>query len=720
MADCSISNCSSYGRGGAIAAGSSEITLSNTEIYAWNNSTTNSGGSDYLNGAVSVLTGSLEVTGGQFTSCRSYGRGGAIAAHSLSALRLSGVLFADNWAFYGGGGAIALINSNDLIIEDCYFEDNHCQSGSGAPYQGGGAVAADTNTSTVSNSVFYDNNNSNSKDSSGGALFFKSGNITVSLCEFYSNSCGRLAGAIFKEASNGSLFVSDSLFSGNTGSNSNTSSGAIYASGTGSVENCIFYGNAGGDQACLFFSNPSTARNCTFAFNSGLAGYNIAFTNSILWGHEGEPLSCTFNYCDYEGGIGGTGNIWADPLFIDPGAGDYNVLPSSPCIGAGENGTDIGASLGLGITDCNDNGISDSLELDGNDCNSNGVPDDCEVAALDCNGNGIPDDCDITNGTDLDCNGNGVPDPCDLAAATSEDCNWNGIPDECDLADGSFDCDGNGLIDTCELDGNPGLDCDSNGVLDVCDALADPGLDCDGNLQLDECEILSDPGLDCDGNGVLDVCDLVNGTSLDCNANDVPDSCDIAAGTSTDCNQNGIPDECDVATGLETDCDGDGVADVCQLLGDPSLDQNNNGVFDTCECDLETVCLSTMNSTGGVATIGWEGSASLSAQDLTLIVTGLPTYQFGVFFYGAEENFGILGDGVLCVKPPLYRIPTPLPTGASGSVALWLDYDAPLMSTGKGTLEAFSTWHFQLWYRDPLGGPAGNNTSDALTITFCP
>jgi hypothetical protein len=30
-----------------------------------------------------------------------------------------------------------------------------------------------------------------------------------------------------------------------------------------------------------------------------------------------------------------------------------------------------------------------------------------------------------------------------------------------------------------------------------------------------------------------------------------------------------------------------------------------------------------------------------------------------------------------------------------------------------------STWHFQLWYRDPLGGGGTTNTSDGLRVDFC-
>ena len=37
---------------------------------------------------------------------------------------------------------------------------------------------------------------------------------------------------------------------------------------------------------------------------------------------------------------------------------------------------------------------------------------------------------------------------------------------------------------------------------------------------------------------------------------------------------------------------------------------------------------------------------------------------------------------------------------------------------GIGT--PLSTWNFQFWYRDPLGGPAGFNFSAGLEVTSCP
>ena len=47
------------------------------------------------------------------------------------------------------------------------------------------------------------------------------------------------------------------------------------------------------------------------------------------------------------GGYGGEGNIDIDPLFCDSDNGNYALLSTSPCLGTGQDGNNIGA-LGLG------------------------------------------------------------------------------------------------------------------------------------------------------------------------------------------------------------------------------------------------------------------------------------------------------------------------------------------------------------------------------------
>ncbi len=95
-----------------------------------------------------------------------------------------------------------------------------------------------------------------------------------------------------------------------------------------------------------------TLVNCTFSGNAagvGGGGVNGSFgaaptvTNCILWGNSPNEIgtqggsTTTVLYSDIQGGLTGTGNIDADPLFVDPDNGDYRLSAGSPCIDAGNN-----------------------------------------------------------------------------------------------------------------------------------------------------------------------------------------------------------------------------------------------------------------------------------------------------------------------------------------------------------------------------------------------
>jgi hypothetical protein len=261
----------------------------------------------------------------------------------------------------------------------------------------------------------------------------------------------------------------------------------------------------------------------------------------------------------------------------------------------------------------------------------------------------------------IDCNGNGVPDSDDIANGTSADCDSNGVPDECQIADDpSLDCDWNSVLDTCDLQADPSLDCDQDGQLDSCQITADPSLDCNGNGILDSCEVPYDSTVDCDGNGVIDVCEINDDPDLDCDGDRVLDSCQLFNDGSLD-------------------CDGDNVIDACQIAGDPSLDQNQNGILDSCECAFDNYCQAAWNTSGGPAVMGALGTASLAANDLTLTVSGAPLGQFGLFFYGGDEDFFFVGDGAICVKPPLNRVYPVILTDGGGMGSLALDLALPVL-----------------------------------------
>lgn len=222
------------------------------------------------------------------------------------------------------------------------------------------------------------------------------------------------------------------------------------------------------------------------------------------------------------------------------------------------------------------------------------------------------------------------------------------------------------------------------------------------------------PG-DCDGDGILDE------QEVDCDTNGIPDDCE----PSQDCDSNGIPDRCDLLAGA-IDLDNNNVPDRCEpgvriyCTGGPT-----EGLPTPCPCGNEVVpgapegCAS---SNGKGASLATEGSVSVAAGDLRLVVTQLPNATPGFFFGGNGVQASGAGtpffNGIRCIGGPLIRlgkIPVPVNGAASfppqGAPALNV-----LLGAGIGDIS-----YAQYWFRD-AAGPCGAsaNMSNGIAITWAP
>ena len=120
----------------------------------------------------------------------------------------------------------------------------------------------------------------------------------------------------------------------------------------GVVTNCLIYD-------CYWALGPQSGgvldlANCTvygcvyglraIIDDAGWPGAVANVTNLIVWNTsassvlEDEASTVNASYCNFEDPYPGTGNISADPLFVDPVGGDFHVQELSPCIDAGFSG----------------------------------------------------------------------------------------------------------------------------------------------------------------------------------------------------------------------------------------------------------------------------------------------------------------------------------------------------------------------------------------------
>jgi len=131
--------------------------------------------------------------------------------------------------------------------------------------------------------------------------------------------------------------------------------------------------------------------------------------------------------------------------------------------------------------------------------------------------------------------------------------------------------------------------------------------------------------------------------------------------------------------------------------------------------DPVNYCITSPNSMGSGAVMGWSGTPSMASNDLTLRASGASTSQPGVFFFADGKPQIPFGDGFRCVGGFGQRLDF-VSSDAAGDVSLAVDLTSgnlPLV-IGSG-----QTWNFQYWYRDPAFGGSGFNLSDGLEVTFC-
>ena len=312
-------------------------------------------------GADTVLDG-FTITGGNANGGSLPDSGGGGMYNGGSSPTVTGCIFGGNTATVGGG--MFNISNSSPAVTGCTFSGNSADAGggmsnydnsspavTGCTFSGnsaidGGGMYNLSGSPTVTGCTFSEN----SATSDGGGMHNNTSSLTVTNCTFTGNGAGG-GGGMFN-VSNSSPTVTGCTFSGNTAING----GGMYnyISGSPSVTNCTFSDNSatsdGGGMYSYWYSNP-TVTNCTFSDNSatsdggGIINYysSPTLTNCILWGDspneifDDENSSTTVTYSDVGGGYAGTGNIDADPNFVDAASGNLRLSYGSPCIDAADS-----------------------------------------------------------------------------------------------------------------------------------------------------------------------------------------------------------------------------------------------------------------------------------------------------------------------------------------------------------------------------------------------
>ncbi|RKX17626.1 MAG: hypothetical protein DRP26_06620 [Candidatus Zixiibacteriota bacterium] len=266
---------------------------------------------------------------------------------------------------YTGAGIYCGSGSNPII-------SNNIITGNIAHTNHGGGIRCSDSSPTISNNIIT----GNQARYLGGGISINDGSPIIINNIITENSANEWDGGGIDCDGDISAIISYNIISGNT---ANGVGGTGYGGGIDCYNNTspnltISYNLISGNSAKLgggilcqnahpTIINNTITGNSASSTGGGIlcgSGSNPTITNTIFWAdtaptsseiHSGGGSSPVITYCDVQGGWEGEGNINCNPQFCYPDTGNYYLHQNSCCVGAGEEGVDIGA-FGVGCGGC--------------------------------------------------------------------------------------------------------------------------------------------------------------------------------------------------------------------------------------------------------------------------------------------------------------------------------------------------------------------------------
>ncbi len=281
---------------------------------------------EYAGGGGVVYTSTFGMLGGVIsdnTGRWDYG-GGLWLGHSDATA--SGVGIYDNLTIWGGGGGLFFEDSCTVDLSSCTI------SGNDAAYSGAGVHIENSPSALIVDCDISDNTSHEVEGCFGGGAYIYASNVTIQDSRIAGNLATYAGGALWIERDT-DVHIERTLIADNV---ANVEGGAIAAWRNAGVDlvNCTVAGN----------TNTNGVEDLGGGFNVWISP--ISITNTIVHGNvpsnayiwAGDPVSFTAEYSDFGGDTtwAGTGNITADPMFVDAANGDYSLAATSPAINAGD------------------------------------------------------------------------------------------------------------------------------------------------------------------------------------------------------------------------------------------------------------------------------------------------------------------------------------------------------------------------------------------------